>query len=256
MIWFKQIVLLCLSPLTVSLGMMALGVMCLWIRRWLSLGKILATAGFALLVWAGLGQFGRHHLERLEQRYPPLDLSTLSLCTVTQINFVVVLGAGQVSDPRLPVTSQIGDRSLYRLVEGVRIHRRLPDIHLVLTGGPGIDTVPNAEVMAAVAVELGVERNKLIILNRPRDTHEEARSIKALTGTAPFILVTSAVHMPRAMRVFASEGLHPLPAPTGYVLPHSPIPDPARFFPTPNGLMHTDQALYEILGSIRETWRY
>jgi uncharacterized SAM-binding protein YcdF (DUF218 family) len=255
MIWMKNFLLVCLSPLTVGLSLIAFGVICLWLRWLARLGSVLAILGFALIVWAGLGHFGRDHIESLERRYAPLNPAALPAATASQIRYIVILGAGQVSDPRLPVTSQIGDRSLYRLVEGIRLHRRLPGTRLVLTGGPGIDTVPNADVMASVAGELGVQRDELVLLSHPRDTREEARAVKTLAGTAPFILVTSAAHMPRAMRVFEAEGLHPLPAPAHYVSPRSPTGNPSAFLPTPRGLVYTEQALYEILGSIREWWR-
>lgn len=249
MIWIKTIILLCLSPLLMSLGLMALGTLCLWSNRRPALGRVLTGAGLLLLIWAAYGHFGRGYLTRLESQYSPLNPASLPPTTAARARFVVILGAGQVSDPRLPVTSQIGDRSLYRLVEGIRIHRHLPGSKLVLVGGPGTDNHPNAEVMAAVAIELGLRQDDLIVMRHPRDTIEEARCVKKLVDNTPFVLVTSAAHMPRAMQLFQREGLHPIPAPTNYACPITPNRNPAHYFPTPGGLGCTEHALYEMLGS-------
>ncbi len=55
--------------------------------------------------------------------------------------------------------------------------------------------------------------SKLSPLDLPKDTEEEAAAVKQAIGDAPFLLVTSASHLPRAMIFFQQEGLNPLPAP-------------------------------------------
>ena len=40
--------------------------------------------------------------------------------------------------------------------------------------------------------------------------------IKSIVGDDPFVLVTSASHMPRSVKLFRHEGLRPLPAPAYY----------------------------------------
>lgn len=255
MLFIKRVMVLCLSPLTLCLGLIVLGLICLWSARRPRLGRGLILVGLVLLTIAGYGQIGRHYLMKLESRYDPLNLSTQSTSTVSQIRYVVVLGSGHVSDPRLPVTSQIGGSSLFRLTEGIRIYRHLPGSRLVLTGGPGFDTVPNAEVVAGVAMEIGIKKDDLVVLSEPDDTREESISVKKLVGTAPFVLVTSAVHMPRAMRVFQAAGLNPIPAPAEFAFPCRQKVDPARLFPTSGGLWHTEWAIYEFIASIQEAVR-
>ena len=191
----------------------------------------------------------------LESQYDPLNLAAQSAATVSQIHYVVVLGSGHVSDPRLPVTSQIGGGSLFRLTEGIRIYRHLPGSRLILTGGPGFDTVPNAEIVAAVAVEIGIKKDDLVVLSEPADTREEAVCVKKIIGADPFVLVTSGVHMPRAMKIFRDEGMNPLPAPTEFAFPHRKKLDPATLFPTAGGLGCTEWAMYEFIAALQEIVR-
>lgn len=57
-----------------------------------------------------------------------------------------------------------------------------------------------------VAESLGVPRSDIIVLDRPKDTEEEALAVKRAIGDAPFLLVTSASHLPRAMIFFRHAG--------------------------------------------------
>ncbi|OGV62980.1 MAG: hypothetical protein A2283_12920 [Lentisphaerae bacterium RIFOXYA12_FULL_48_11] len=255
MLFLKRIVVLCVYPLTLCLGLIVLGLVCIWSERRPKLGRGLILAGLVWLTVAGYGQMGKHYLMRLDSQYDPLNLSAQPTSTVSQVRYVVVLGSGHVSDPRLPVTSQIGGSSLFRLTEGIRLYRHLPGSRLVLTGGPGFDTVPNAEVVAGVAMEIGIKKDHLIVMSEPDDTREEAECVKKLVGEAPFVLVTSSVHMPRAMNIFKAEGMNPLPAPTEFAFPHKQKLDPATLFPTAGGLGYTEWAMYEFIASVQEAIR-
>lgn len=52
----------------------------------------------------------------------------------------------------------------------------------------------------------GVPREQIITLDLPKDTEEEAAAVKQAIGDAPFLLVTSASHLPRAMIFFSRKG--------------------------------------------------
>src|SRR2546430_11935181 len=47
--------------------------------------------------------------------------------------------------------------SLYRLVEGIRLHRQIPGSRLVITGGAIFESLSSARVIADLALALGVE---------------------------------------------------------------------------------------------------
>jgi uncharacterized SAM-binding protein YcdF (DUF218 family) len=64
----------------------------------------------------------------------------------------------------------------------------------------------------------------------------------------PFLMVTSAYHMPRAMRLMERKGAHPIPAPTGQRVNESARAGWRSLLPTADGLRKTDRALHEYLG--------
>ncbi|MBX4373171.1 YdcF family protein, partial [Mycobacterium tuberculosis] len=85
----------------------------------------------------------------------------------------------------------------------------------------------------------------IIVLDRPKDTEEEALAVKRAIGDAPFLLVTSASHLPRAMIFFRHAGLDPLPAPANQLAVTSPLNPWERAIPSPVWLMHSDRVGYE-----------
>lgn len=74
--------------------------------------------------------------------------------------------------------------------------------------------------------------------------------MKEAIGDAPFLLVTSASHLPRTMIFFRRAGLAPLPAPANQLAIESPLNPWERAIPSPVWLMHSDRVGYETLGRI------
>ncbi|HEY9204254.1 MAG TPA: ElyC/SanA/YdcF family protein, partial [Sulfurimonas sp.] len=99
---------------------------------------------------------------------------------------------------------------------GVIIHKRTPGSKLVFTGYEGDTDVANAVMNARLAASLGVEDKNMIINPNPKDTKEEALFLRSILANEKFVLVTSATHMPRAVKLFESLGLNPVEAPTDF----------------------------------------
>ena len=190
-------------------------------------------------------------LQPLEQVYPAFKTEGHVIGATESadgVKYVVVLGAGTTSDPRLPITSQLAPTTVVRLVEGIRIHRQISGSALVLSGGRVFDRTPEAGAMAQLAMELGVDEVDLIVEGGSRDTEDQARMIKPIVGDAPFILVTSAAHMPRSVALFRKVGLEPIPAPTGHLVRVGTVVSPGLFFPGGEDLVKSERAFYEMLG--------
>ena len=102
--------------------------------------------------------------------------------------------------------------------------------------------------MAQVAQELGVGRRDMLLEEQSTDTEGEALKVAPLVGQQPFILVTEASHMPRAVALFRKQGAHPIPDPMGYYTrPGLPL-SPPELFPNSEELRGSERAIYEYLG--------
>jgi uncharacterized SAM-binding protein YcdF (DUF218 family) len=244
MFLFKKIVAPFLFPLPLCLGTLIVGLILLWFTRRKKAGKVLVTIGVALLAILSYGFFSTSLLRQLEYRHPPLQ----KMKGFRDVNWVVVLSGGATSDPKVPITSQLSSASLVRLVEGIRLHRMLPNSNLLLSGGRTFDPVPKAKIMAEVALALGVNRDDIVLETISKDTKDEALLIKEMVGNERFVLVTSASHMPRSMALFEKLGMKPIPAPTGHSVKERQQISPGMFFPSSGGLRRAEKAFYEYLG--------
>jgi uncharacterized SAM-binding protein YcdF (DUF218 family) len=203
----KKIITLLLMPMCLCLGVLAVGILLLWMRRRIRAAKIVLTFGFLVLTALSFSAVADPLTKHFELWYPPL----LDTSGMKDVKWVVVLGGGHASSPTLPSNAQIGSSSLARLIEGIRIHRELPESKLVLSGGAVFDPVPEAPTMAAVARMLDVSLDDMVLESQSKDTGQQAQFVQGIVQSDRCILVTSAIHMPRAMRVFEQKGLRPIP---------------------------------------------
>ncbi len=176
---------------------------------------------FAFLMILGNKLPGAYLTRQLEQTYPPYDGTQTA-------DAIVVLGGGTVSKsyPRQIVeVNGAGDRVIYAsklwhdgaapllLCSGSYISWR--DGETVVDGSVTSPASENAEL----ARMLGVDADAIITQDRSVNTAEEARDNAALLkerGIKRVILVTSAMHMRRAVALFEKQGLEVIPAPTDY----------------------------------------
>jgi uncharacterized SAM-binding protein YcdF (DUF218 family) len=215
--------------------------------------RLLGRRGAATLIWtaaavlvylAACGPVADALLAPLEGRYPPLGEIRL----LPPIGYIVVLGSSYAPRDGIPITAALEGDGLARIAEGVRLMRQLPGARLVVSGGAPEGRAPSVIGYAKFAVDLGVEESAIVKLVEPLDTAEEARSVAALVGTSPFILVTSAYHMPRAVRLMQLAGAHPIPAPTGQLAPRRVALEAGAWIPRWTSLRKTERAIHEYLG--------
>lgn len=233
-----------LLPLPFLLLVMATGLFLLWFSRWQKTGKIILSSAWLILLLISFQPVADRLLKPIEDSYPTWNGGK-------KVDYIVVLGGGYTWNAEWAPGSNLINNSLPRLVEGVRQWQENPGSTLIFTGYAAHgNPVSTAEAGARVAESLGVPRKAIITLDKPRDTEEEAQQVKLAIGDRPFLLVTSASHLPRAMNFFHAQGLSPIPAPANQMAIESPLNWWDKFTPAPIYLSHSDRAWYESLGRI------
>lgn len=231
-------------PLPLLLLVTALGLFLVWFTRFQKTGKTAITLGWLFLLLLSLQPVADGLLKPIEKKYPTWGGEQ-------HVEYIVVLGGGYTWNSQWAPSSNLINNSLPRLNEGIRLWLANPGAKMIFTGARALtNPVSTAEAGARVAESLGVPRSDIIVLDTPKDTEEEAAAVKAAVGDAPFLLVTSASHLPRAMIFFQHAGLHPLPAPANQLAIESPLNPWEKAIPSPVWLMHSDRVGYETLGRI------
>ena len=230
-----------LLPLPLSL-LLLIGALLFMLRRktrWL--GVLLVSVATALLFISSYAPLSHRLLADFENRIPSYQQQDLAA------DYIVVLGSWHQSAPDQPLTSQISPDGIVRLVEGIRIYRLNPGSKLVFTGYNGTltDSASYPAKLRELALELGVPDHDILIFEGPRDTVEEAQLIARVFPVARLVLVTSAMHMQRALGLFRGAGLDPQPAPTEH------LSKPVRSwwtFPSSKTLADSEYWVHEKLG--------
>ena len=247
----KKIFSRLLFPIPLCIEVLLVGLLLLWFTRKQKAGKIVVTLAGVLLFLFSSHFFSGMLLTPLESRYPPLVITSGARPPVglSEVKFIVVLGGGFSHEAGRPVAIQLNESSIARLVEGVRVSKVLNCCKLVLSGGPEPDRVSSAaQTMAQLAQDLGVGRQDVILETQSRDTEDEARLVAPIVGQQPFILVTEASHMPRAMALFRKHGTRPIADPVDFRTSHSQAIAPDQVFPGAGDLSGSERAVYEYLG--------
>lgn len=178
-------------------------------RRWRWL-LLLASAWCWLVATPVLAHFLG---ARLESAYPPIEIAA-----VPRESVILVLAAGDPDERSLPDGDHLNTASLRRTIAAVRIWRERGGM-LIFSGTAFHDERSAvSERMAELAREFGVPEKNIRIETTSLNTYENISNSIQLMDPArqPLVLVTSALHMPRAMAVARKLDVQPLAAPADF----------------------------------------
>ncbi len=201
---------LALNPLIWFLALLALFV---WRatrtnKRWRLLG-----GGLWLFIWLlSTRPVADLIVGPLEAQYSAPALQTLKAQGVHQV--VVLTGGGYPVDGDL-LSSGLPSASGSRFMAGIELCSLLgPQCRLIFSGsaGRGNEDIATADVMQGLAHEL-MPQADAVGESKSADTADHPVNVKPLVRQSPFVVVTSAYHMPRAMLVFHRAGFQPIPYP-------------------------------------------
>lgn len=103
-------------------------------------------------------------------------------------------------------------------------------------------------MLAKAAILMGVSENDIVRESKSLDTSDQAKFISGIVGRNQFILVTSAIHMPRSIALFRKFGMNPIAAPTNFISTEQSHISIESFFPTPGSLGKAQVAIHEYIG--------
>ena len=173
---------------------------------------------------------------------------------------VVLSGGAWAPEPPRPFI-QLSGTTANRLLYAAKLYRDGKAPLIVVSGGQlpwNKDRPPESEEMAQVLQMMGVPASAVVQENQSGNTYQNAVDTRALLeqrNLHRIVLVTSAIHMPRAMRLFRQQGVNAVAAPTDF-LPQS-VGDSfsswqeviLMMLPSAEALANTTQALKELLGA-------
>jgi uncharacterized SAM-binding protein YcdF (DUF218 family) len=234
-------------PLSAALVLMALASACLALR-WRRGAALLLGVALAVLGGASTPWLAERLVAPLESAHPPTPLAALP-----SADAILVLGGGTkpALPPReFPELANAGDRVLH----AARLFRAGKAPLVVLSGGrlPWQTRGPaEAQAMSQLLVELGVPREAIATEEESANTHENCLRSKPLLdarGARDVLLVTSALHLRRALATCLAAGLAVRAAPTDFLVAVQGSRTGLDFAPDPEALAFTHSALRERLG--------
>ncbi len=221
----------------------------LLLQRRPRLGRRLSWLALIVLALSGWTSAPEAMLRTLESRYP----ASPSLDPQRFVG-VVVLGGGLSHSDLWTTYKQVAlNEQAERMTEAVGLLRRYPHLRLLFTGGDAsvaADGISEAQRARMFFDAMGVDATRASYEARSRNTYENARFSAAVQGIdhqQPWLLLTSAFHMPRAMGVFVRAGWNATPWPVDY---RTTPPDSWFDFSLHDGPRLWELALHEWLGFI------
>jgi uncharacterized SAM-binding protein YcdF (DUF218 family) len=216
-------------------------------RRWQRSAVAMLWGGLLMLVALGFEAVPHALLRSLENQHPVPPRAS-----VQEHVGVIVLGGALQHPNSFQTHGQVplGDAA-ERMTVPVAWMRQHPHLILVFSGGEGrllTTGVTEAELAKAFYAEQGVDMARVRLEGGSRTTRENAQQVAALLGERcqkPWLLVTSAWHMPRSLPEFQAVGCAVTPYPVDF---RTGADTPWTEYSLARSLLLWQTALHEWLG--------
>lgn len=183
----------------------------------------------------------------LEDQHP-----AMSVQATPQAQVIVVLGGG-VSPPGPGEVYPNLESGADRVWHAARLFHAGKAPIVLLSGGsdPDHSAFSEAEAMRRLILDLGVAEDAIILEERSRNTTQNATysaELLAGMGMTRGLLVTSALHMPRAKALFEAQELDVTPVATDHEVQTRPLW--RSWLPETGALDGSSRAIKEIVGRL------
>ena len=253
-LFLSKLLPLFLYPLGLACVLLVVALVMWWRRsRWVPLPVVLALI---VLLLGSNSWVANSLVQSLEWQHIPVG----KLPTADAI--VLLGGATKSAFPPRPAIdlSEEGDRVLY----AAQLYRE-GKAPVVIASGGRIDWrgggVAESSDMANILVTLGVPNSAILQDSKSLNTYQNAVNVRQIMqerGIRRVLLVTSAMHMPRSLRIFQRQGIEAIPAPTDFLITQQELNEPnsspqatlLNLVPDADQLKNTTRALKEYIGTV------
>jgi uncharacterized SAM-binding protein YcdF (DUF218 family) len=239
-----------LYPVGLSVALAAAGGIVLLFHK-KKAGLILVFLSAGILWFFSCPLFSHALVRSLESKFdPPVDFPKVSA--------IVLLGGctkPAVAPRRYVEPGNAGDR----MVNAARLLKKGYAPVIIATGGkiPSVYEFPGSEArcMTSILREVcGIDSSAIILEDKARDTHENATLTAAIMQQRKLhkdiILVTSAIHMYRSVKIFRKFGFTVFPAPADFREDKTIKIGVFSILPSVDALSEATDALHEYYGLI------
>lgn len=218
MVWdnlISRLFWLLLQPSNLLVLFFLIGVIFIWKgRKKAGLKLLVSCIGFYMLVM--FGPAVDLLLVPLEKQFSPYTNNT----SHSPYSGIIVL-AGSESLHLSAAHNQVSlNEAAERLIEAAKLARQYPSLPLIYSGGSKIDGLISEPYIARkFFLEAGISPERIRFEDKSYNSYTNALESKKLireNETSPWLLVTSAFHMPRSVAVFRKAGIKIQPYPVDY----------------------------------------
>lgn len=227
-----------------------------WKRRW---GRGLIAFSMLTLWFLSIEPVRDVLLSPLENRYPAFQTQSFEAIK-NKSPVIVLLGSGiEEKAPEYGGHDALSRNTLMRTVYAADLaHRTGLDIYA--TGGAVLSetTEPEGILMQRMLVHLGIAESSIHVETKANNTWENAANLQHMLksgGKQTIVLVTTAWHMPRSVRVFEQQGFDVVAAPCDYVVKRSAY-DIRSWLPHWDVMADSADGLHEYMGMLWYWFRY
>jgi uncharacterized SAM-binding protein YcdF (DUF218 family) len=251
----SKVVQFCIEPLNWVIIFVFLGLVFLSLRKPALCKRFLIFALLDLLIVAWLPT-SEVFLRILEDTVSKVELSTIS---EKDLGGIIILG-GAIEGGQLALDR--GEVSIYssaeRVTKAFELIRKFPDLPFIFSGFSGRlnpKGMSEADAFKQLIQEQGLSEAMAHYENQSRNTYENVLLIKPMMaefggrsdgGAAkPWLLITSATHMYRSVKIFQKQGLEVIPVPVDYQTANS-----LRWtsFDLQDGVENWNKLVHELVG--------
>jgi len=229
-----------------------------WLALWWALALLILTRWrrpALIMLWSGLvvlGLLGFRALpdallRPLENRYAAPAAAAID----RHVGLIVLGGAVGHPDSFVKHGQVPLGEAAERMTVPVGLMRQHPGLELVFSGGEGrllTTGVSESDLARAFYQAQGLDMARVQLEANSRNTRENAQQVAKLLGDRcqePWLLVTSAWHMPRSMAEFKAVGCNVTPYPVDF---RTGASTPLTEYSLAHSLLRWQTALHEWLG--------